>query len=139
MELKERITAYIIKTAPVTMDTIIEVATAKGFTQSEVLTALDKVHRDKRISYTANASGVVTYKLANAKKDPTDHLKWLNGSNDQGKPNYPPMDSTNDGSGIDIDISHLFMTREEAKEYRAAASGRPAYMIQSKYGKKQKT
>ena len=130
MELKERITAYIIKTAPVTMDTVIEVAIAKGFTQAEVLTALDAVHRDKRISYTANASGVVLYKLASAKKGPTDHLRWV-------RDNYPPMDSTNDGSGIDIDLSHLFMSPDEAKEYKAAAKGMPSYMLQSKkYGKR---
>lgn len=130
MELKERITAYIIKTAPVTMDTVIEVAIAKGFTEAQVLTALDAVHRDKRISYTANASGVVQYRLAAAKKDPTDHLKWV-------KDHYPTMDPTNDGSGIDADYSFLFMSPDEAKEYKAAVKGMPSHMLQSKkYGKR---
>lgn len=110
------------------MDTVLEVATAKGFTEVDVLTALDSVHRDKRISYTADASGVVLYKLAAAKKDPTDHLKWV-------RDNYPPMDSTNDGSGIEADYSFLFMSPDEAKEYKAAVKGMPLYMLQSKkYG-----
>lgn len=130
MELKERITAYIIKNAPVTMDTVLEVAIAKGFTEAEVLTALDAVHRDKRITQNANTVGVVTYKLASAKKDPTDHLKWV-------RDHYPPMTEDNNGSGIDIDLSHLFMSPDEAKEYKAQAKGVPSYMLQSKkYGKR---
>ena len=129
MELKQRIIAYIIKNAPVTMDTVISEATAKGYTEAEVLTALDVVHRDKRLTQTANTAGVVTYKLANAKKAPTDHLKWI-------KNNYPIMTPETDGSGIDIDMGHLFLkTKEERDAYLAEMKGRPVHMLKSKnYG-----
>jgi len=122
-ELRSRLTAYILKTAPVTLDKLTEVATAKGFTELEVLNALESVHRDRRIAQTANAAGVITYTLAVAKtaKEPGSHLTYV-------RNNYPVMDETNDGSGIDIDLSWMFLkTREERDAYKAAASGRPVY------------
>lgn len=127
MELKDRIIKYILNNPGVNMDTIIDVATSKGYTQSEVLTTLDTVHKDKRITHTANASGVVTYKPATAKiaTVPT-HVSWL-------AANYPWPSSDWTEAFPEIDMSHIFMTREQAKEYKAQASGRPLYMMKNNY------
>lgn len=121
MELKDRIIKYILNNPGVNMDTIIDVAKAKGYSQQEVLTTLDAVHKDKRITHNANASGVVTYKPATAKVTtvPT-HVTWLTA-------NYPRPENFV-MPWPEIDMSHLFMTRDEAKEYKAAASGRPIYI-----------
>lgn len=131
MELKDRIIKYILNNPGVNMDTIISEATSKGISQHEVLVALDVVHKDKRITHTATASGVVTYKPATAKVStvPT-HVTWLTA-------NYPRPGVGDIPSFImpfpEIDLSHIFMTRDEAKEYKAAASGRPIYMMKKHY------
>jgi len=107
------------------------VAQSKGFTELEVLTALDTVHKDKRITVT-NLKAGVTYRptAAKAVKEPGSHLTWL-------RNNYPRMDETNDGSGIDIDLSWMFLkTREERDAYKAAVSGRPAHLGITKLRKK---
>jgi hypothetical protein len=126
MELKQRLVAYILKAAPVTMDKLIDVATDKGYTLDEILTALEQVHKDKRITQTANTAGVVTYKLATVKERP-DHLAYI-------RNNYPPMTPDNDGSGIDVgDLSWMFLrTKEERDAFRAEMSGRPVY-VKNKY------
>lgn len=124
MELKDRIIKYILNNPNTTMDTIIGEATSKGYTQHEVLTALDSVHKDKRITHTANASGVVVYRPAKAKVStvPTHVTYWHD--------NYPPMTTDNDGSGIDIDLSWMFLkTKDERDDYKAAAKGLPKHMM----------
>ena len=119
MELKQRIIAYIIKNAPVTLDTIIEQATSKGYPEFEVLNTLEQVHKDKRIKQTTRGDTIV-YALATHKEPkPQTHLQWL-------RDHYPQMDSTNDGSGIDIgDLSWMFLkTKEERDAFRAEMSGK---------------
>ena len=127
MELKQRIISYIIKNAPVTIDTITAKAAEQGYTDLEVLTALEHVHKDKRIKQTTKGDTVV-YTLYTHKepKAPT-HLTWI-------KNNYPPMDSTNDGSGIDVgDLSWMFLkTKEERDAFKAEMSGKPVGYAKSK-------
>jgi hypothetical protein len=132
MELNQRLITYILKAAPVTMDKLIDVATEKGYTLDEILTALEQVHKDKRITQTANTASVVTYKLATVKERP-DHLAYI-------RNNYPPMTPENDGSGIDVgDLSWMFLkSKEERDAFRAEMSGRPVYMVKSKYAKTNK-
>ena len=120
MELKDRLTTYILKTAPVTYDTLIRKATERGYTELEVLTALEQVHKDKRIKQTTKGDTIV-YKLATEREPkPQTHLTWL-------RQNYPPMDNTNDGSGIDMgDLSWMFLkTKEERDAFKAEMSGKP--------------
>ena len=127
MELKDRLTTYILKTAPVTYDTLIRKATERGYTELEVLTALEQVHKDKRIKQTTKGGDVV-YKLATQKEPKAlTHLTWL-------RQNYPPMDSTNDGSGIDMgDLSWMFLkTKEERDAFKAEMSGKPVGYAKSK-------
>ena len=123
MELKQRIIAYIIKNAPVTIDTIIEQATSKGYTELEVLNTLEQVHKDKRIKQTTKG-GTVVYTLATHKEPKAlTHLQWI-------RDNYPPMDANNDGTGIDVgDLSWMFLkTKEERDAFKAEMSGKPVYM-----------
>jgi len=122
MTLSDRLIRYIQNHHPITLDRLISVAQSRGFTELEVLTALDTVHKDRRITVT-NLKAGVTYRptAPKAVKEPGSHLTWL-------RNNYPAMDETNDGSGIDIDLSWMFLkTREERDAYKAAVSGRPVY------------
>jgi len=127
MELHERIIAYVEKHYPTSMNVLEGIVLSKGFTLNEFYAALEKVHKDKRIIQ-SNRRGDVWYEpYIEPEIVVQKHLVWL-------RTNYPPMDSTNDGSGIDIDLSWLFLrSREERDAYKAAASGRPVYMVKSKY------
>lgn len=83
MTLEQRIITYIIKHAHVDLDRLITVAASKGFTELEVLSALDSVHKDKRIKQTSTSTGKVVYILASAKTiTPASHTEWI-------KHNYP--------------------------------------------------
>lgn len=130
MDLKSRIVKYIQGHEPITMDDIIDVATQKGFTQSDILTALDLVHKDKRITQTANASSVVIYKTATAKEPPTlTHLSWVT-------QHYPWPDADWTEAFPEIDLGAMFLrTKEERDAYKAEASGRPLYMNKKNYGR----
>jgi len=119
--LVNRLIRYILNHHPITLDRLTEVATSKGFTEEEVLIALEQVHADKRVSVT-NLQAGVTYRpaVSRAPKVQT-HLQWW-------RSNYPAMDETNDGSGIEIDLGHLFLrTKEERDAYKQAVTGRPVY------------
>jgi hypothetical protein len=129
MELKDRIIKYILTNGPVSMDNIINVAKGRGFAEGEVLIALDKVHRDKRIQQMADVTGHVMYKPATAKTtEAGSHLSWV-------RNNYPVMTEENDGRGIDIDLSWMFLrSREERDAFKAQAKGMPVHMMKKRYG-----
>lgn len=89
----------------------------RGLSLSDLYAALDIVHRDKRIKQTTKGNEIVyTPTVARVVKDPTPHLSWL-------RANYPAMDETNNGSGIETDFSYLFLSPDELAEYKAAAKG----------------
>lgn len=81
MELHERITQYILTNAPVKYSELVLAATGKGFTELQVLQALDKVHRNRTLSRTVRA-GEVVYTLAPPPPAKPDHGAW-------GRANYP--------------------------------------------------
>jgi len=117
MTLPERIIRYILKKQTTTLIELEGVVVSKGYTLDELFTALETVHRDKRIKHVANASGEITYSIAaNKTKEPGSHLAWL-------REHYPQMDSTNDGSGIEADYSYLFLSPDEMKKYKAELRG----------------
>jgi hypothetical protein len=117
----------IIQDGEVTLTRFEHLANKRGVSLSELYSALDKVGRDKRIARKVLGGEVVYCK--HVPKTPTDHLRWV-------RENYPPMDETNDGSGIEIDLSWMFLkTKEERDEFKALASGKPLYMVK-KYGKR---
>lgn len=124
MTLSNRIITYILKRTGTTLDQLEGVVVSNRYTLDELYTALETVHRDKRIARRV-FKGQIVYTKALEPKGPTDHLKWV-------RENYPPMDETNDGSGFDIDLSWMFLkTKEERDAYKAAASGKPLYMIKT--------
>jgi hypothetical protein len=128
MTLEERIIKYIENHNPISYTTIVQVAAGKGFNEMQVLQALDKVGRNKGIT-TKTRKDEVWYYLVPAPAPviaPTYH-SWLRG-------NYPPMTADNDGSGIDVDFSWLFLrTAEERDAYRAEAKGVPMYVYNKRY------
>lgn len=112
--MHELIITRILNRGMVTLSELEDRATQRGLSLSDLYTALDKVHRDKRVKRGVR-QGEVYYEVSKP-KTAFDHLTWV-------RNNYPPMDSTNDGSGIDVDFSYLFLSPEEAVEYRAMIKG----------------
>lgn len=128
MTLTDRLIAYITKKGLVDYDTLEKKATEAGYTPLDFEQAIEAVHRGKKVQQKV-FQGKLVYSLVAPKvaKGPGSHLSWV-------RHNYPKMDSSNDGSGIEADFSYLFLSPEELIEYKAAASGRPTYMVKSKYG-----
>ena len=91
--------------------------------------AMALVHKNKRIKQTTKGDEI-HYSTATtpARKAPGSHLKWL-------RDNYPRMNSTNDGSGIEADYSYMFLTPEELDKFKAELSGR-TFIPKRKYRKK---
>lgn len=132
MNLSDRIIAYITNHHPIPYSRLVQVAAGKGFSEMEVLQALDKVHKSKSI-VTKTRKDEIWYDLITIAppKPPPTHLAWL-------RHNYPRMTEETDGSGIDIDYSFLFLkTKEERDAYLAEAKGMSVHMLNNKkYAKK---
>lgn len=91
-------------------------ANEKGIDTAIFLTAMTMVHRNRTVVAT-KAGGGIHYAIKKIEIKPiASHLVWL-------RENYPPMTSENDGSGIDVDFSWLFLKPEQLDEYKAAARG----------------
>lgn len=133
MTLVDRIIKYILKRETTTLMQLEGVVVSNGFTLDELFIALETVHKDKRIQYTANASGEITYRPARARVSSTPtHVEWL-------RDNYPYPDNF-----IlpfpEIDMSYMFLkTHDERMEYKAQAKGVPRYMLQSGGERKRRT
>jgi hypothetical protein len=125
--LSNLIITRILRDGNVTLTQLEHRATERGVLLSDLYQALDTVHRDKRIRRGVKG-GEVYYEVAKAKPTAISHTQWVT-------QNYPPMTADNDGSGIDADFSYLFLTPDEAKEYKANAKGLPVYMMKT-YGRK---
>lgn len=128
-ELQERIITYVTKVdALVSLEKLLTVTAAKGFSEGEVLAALSSIGNKLK---TTVRGDTVYYQVPPIKKPPIDHLTWV-------RHNYPRMTEETDGSGIDIDYSFLFLkTKEERDAYLAEAKGMPVHMLNNKkYAKK---
>lgn len=115
-----------IKKQPLTLEDLEARASKRGISLDELYAALEQVHRDKRIKRTV-VGDTIKYTYEEPKpKDYTPHLTWL-------REHYPPMTPENDGSGIEADFSWLFLrTKEDRDAYKAAASGKPLYMVKKR-------
>lgn len=90
-ELQDRLIAYVTASnGLVSLEKILTVATAKGFSESEVLQALSGI--GKRLKSTVRGDQVY-YQVPPAPKAPTDHLAWV-------RSNYPDNSLTNYGQPI---------------------------------------
>lgn len=127
--LAETLIKAIDKAGELSIDRIDAGAVKRGISMTVLDRALEVLHRNKHIKRTTK-KGTIYYsiKVAPKPKDPGSHLTWL-------REHYPPMTEENNGSGIDVDFSYLFLKPDEMKEYKAAAKGMPVHMIKD-YGKK---
>lgn len=95
-------------------------AAMRGIDLDTLEQALLILHRQKTIHRTVAGRDVqYLYRVPVAKPvTAVSHVEWV-------KHNYPPMTSENDGSGIDLDLSWMFLrTLEERQAYKEAAAGR---------------
>ena len=127
--LAEKLVKRIAKDGEVTLDQLDASAVKHGIDMNVMDNALQRIHKLKNINRRTK-KGTVVYSLQVIKpKSPTPHLDWV-------RDNYPPMTSSNDGSGIDMDFSYLFLTPEEMEKYKAEAKGR-VYIPKKKYNRKE--
>lgn len=97
-------------------------ANKRGISLDELDELLIKVGKDKNIKSSV-VKGEITYKWSPPKPvTAVSHVRWISD-------NYPKMDSTNDGSGIDADYSYLFLSPEELKQYKADVKGMPLHLM----------
>lgn len=127
MELSERIIAYIEKHHPLALTTLEGVVVSKGFTLEELYAALTKVHKDKRVLQSTRGNEVYYTIAPVITKQPSSHLTWVTN-------NYP-WPTNFEMPFPEIDMSHLFMTREQALEYKAAAKNMPTFMYNKTHGR----
>lgn len=92
-ELQDRIIAYVTAcNGLVSLDKLLSVTSAKGFSESEVLQALDRIGKKLKATVRGNT---VYYQVAPVPKTPTDHLAWVNA-------NYPDNSLTAYGQPIPL-------------------------------------
>jgi hypothetical protein len=141
MSLVERIIAYVQNHHPLSYTQLAGVVLAKGFTELELLQALDQVHKDKRITQTVRR-GEISYSpyIAPPVVPPPAHLLWIESHyirphNCQHNTEYTSCEHC--APFPEISYSFLFLkTKEERDNFKALASGRPVYMIKNKYEKR---
>jgi len=115
MDLHERIITYVEKHFPCSMTVLEGIVLSKGFTLEQFYSALEKVHRDKRIVQ-SQRGGEVYYNIYIAPEvRPQPHLDWC-------KANYPyPKDFIMPFP--EWDLSWIFLKPEELEKYKADAKG----------------
>ena len=93
-------------------------ATKRGVPLSELYAALETIHKDKTIKQSTKGDEVIYTYVGTVKVKQTfsSHLTWV-------RRNYPPMDDTNDGSGLEADYSYLFFDADAMKEYKSELTG----------------
>lgn len=128
VSLKDRLIKRIVAQHPVTYTKLEELAMSNGFTQLQVMEAMELVHKDKRITQSTRGEEIV-YRpyIAPPVKEPFKCTVP-----------YPKMDDTNDAhheAFSDLDYSYLFLTPEELDKYKAEAKGR-VYIPKKRWEKK---
>lgn len=116
MNLHERIIAYVEKHYPLSMTVLEGIVLSKGFTIEQFYSALEKVHRDKRIIQTQRG-GEVWYSIYIAPEiKPQTHVEWIT-------KNYPWPENFK-MPFPEIDMDYLFLkTREDRDAYKAMLRG----------------
>lgn len=117
--LQDRIVTYVVTVKrPVSLEKLLSVSTAKGFSEDEVLAALQGI--GKRLKSTVR-QGEVYYSIPTAPKKRHDsHVDWL-------RDNYP-RPSTFVMPFPEIDMSWMFLkSKDERDAFMAEMSGRPRY------------
>jgi len=122
-ELSKKMLLYIDK--EVTYTQLEARAVSKGINLHILDQALTILHKVKSVNKRVKAGDIV-YSPSKVKKFTFgSHLTWV-------RNNYPPMNDSNNGSGIEMDFSYLFLTPEELEKYKAEVTGR-AYVPSKRY------
>jgi hypothetical protein len=139
MELHERIIAYVQKHHPLRLSSLEGVVLSKGFTITDLYTALEAVHRDKRITRKVQKGEIVYSPAVERTATVGSHVAWLTA-------NYPRPHQCPHGVPYttcehcmpfpEITYAGLFLkTKEERDAYLAEAKGMPVHMVSKKrYG-----
>ena len=127
--LHDRLIKRIVAKYPVSYEKLETLATTNGYTLLEFITAMEVVHKDKRVVQ-ATKGDTIEYRPFMAKPEPeiASHVAWC-------KNNYPSMDETNNGQHeafTDMDFSFLFLTPEELDKWKAEQKGM-AYVRKKRY------
>jgi hypothetical protein len=120
----------IIQDGEVTLTRLEHLANQRGVSLSDLYTALETIHRDKRIARKV-LKGEVVYTPAPKPKLPGSHLSWTD--------KHYPWPEKFVMPFPEIDVSFIFLkTKEERDAFKAEMSGRPVY-TKSKYVTARKT
>lgn len=114
----------------VTYSEIEERAESKGVDLNTLDDALAVLHKFNKVHKRVKGGDIVYSPAVEKPKDPGSHLNWI-------RHNYPHMDSSNNGSGLEADYSYLFLSPEELDKYKAEVTGR-TYVPKKRYEKKPK-
>lgn len=144
-QLSERIFEFIQESGSVTDDQIFARGQSKGLTVNAIELALHRLHKHPQVKTQQKQSDegvflVYSIKELRIKKaDPTSHITWIN----QNYPYKEPCGAPGCKEWCDqcmpfpeIDMSYLFMTRDEAKAFRIEQKGGFAAHNRNRYAKK---
>lgn len=114
-ELADNIFKRIYVDGPFTFDQLEARAIEKGIDIDDFYAAMEIVQRHRKLRVTGKK-----YEKRVNRPDPVSHTTWI-------RQHYPPMETgVNDASHPvfdGIDYSYLFMTPDEAKEYKLSLKG----------------
>jgi hypothetical protein len=131
MSNTDRITQYILKRSQTTLPHLEGVVVQHGLTLDDLYTALEAVHRDKRITRRVLKGEIVYSPAVERTTTVGSHIKWLEN-------NYPRPHQCSHGVWYttcehcmpfpEISYAGLFLkTKEERDAYKEAVTGRPRY------------
>lgn len=127
MNIAEAIISRIIQDGSVSLTQLEQRAQDRAVSLSDLYTALDKVHRDKRVKRGVR-KGEVYYEPASPPKTPVDHLKWV-------REHYPYPDNFI-MPWPEWDLSWMFLkTKEERDAFLVEMKGRQAVYNKKRYEK----
>jgi len=127
-ELATKIIAGIISSPDVSYGTLEAHAATLGISSGIFENAMVQVHKNKTVYGRMKRGEIIYAPKIKVVKTPGTHLKWV-------RDNYPEMNSSNDGSGIEADYSYMFLTPEEFDKYKAELQGR-TFIPKKRYRKK---
>jgi hypothetical protein len=136
MELHTLIINRILLDEGVSLSELEAKAETKGVCLQDLYTALDKVHKDKRIKRTVKG-GEIHYTVAPPPKTPVDHFKWVRENYIRPHHCEHQMEYTDCESCKPFphwDLSWMFLkTKEERDAFMVEMKGRQAVYNKKRY------
>lgn len=114
--MHKRIIVAIKQSGTLTYSELETRANKRGISLDELDELLIKVGKDKNIKSSV-VRGEITYRWSPPKPvTAISHVRWISD-------NYPKMDSSNDGSGIEACYDYMFLDAEALKKYKDELRG----------------